>query len=366
MASSPYAKERRTLQRLPQHYGKDGAKVLVWKSSTWQMNPRAHKRIVDEAYERRSGRRQGRIWRRVPRRSGRFRHPRDGGRGDHGGRSELPPEPGVTYSAFATRRAAAQDAMTLAIGHLSKNGVCVLDALLEIRPPFDPEAAVDRSAPRFCAVMAWRRSLATNTPASGRAPDFAEHGDRIRAIRPAEERPLSRLSAAAERPSGRAARPAALVGPIVRPRAAHRAQRQGLDRSWPRRARRPRQRGRRRSWSASTSTAGNRWSSSTTCSPSTARGRRSRWPCRAMSGLMTFAVVAMEGADVAVVYSAHLKMQPPLYILDVAAGPLWRDFFTDTAAQLDEFRRACLAHTAAGFRPDRPPAAVCRRRERMA
>ena len=68
-------------------------------------------------------------------------------------------------------------------------------------------------------------------------------------------------------------------------------------------------------------------------------------------GLMAFAVVAMEGADVAVVYAAHLKMQPPLYILDVAAGPLWRDFFTDTAARLDELRRACLAQTAAVFAP---------------
>ena len=66
---------------------------------------------------------------------------------------------------------------------------------------------------------------------------------------------------------------------------------------------------------------------------------------------MTFAVVAMEGADVAVVYAAHLQMQPPLYILDVAAGPLWRDFFTDTSARLDELRRACLAHAAAVFAP---------------
>ena len=36
--------------------------------------------------------------------------------------------------------------MTLAIGHLSKNAVCVLDALLEIRPPLDPEAAVAQCA----------------------------------------------------------------------------------------------------------------------------------------------------------------------------------------------------------------------------
>ncbi len=32
--------------------------------------------------------------------------------------------------------------MTLAVAHLQAGAMCVLDAVLEIRPPFDPEAAV--------------------------------------------------------------------------------------------------------------------------------------------------------------------------------------------------------------------------------
>jgi hypothetical protein len=56
-----------------------------------------------------------------------------------------------------------------------------------------------------------------------------------------------------------------------------------------------------------------------------------------------FAVVTMEGANMAVVYCGHNLLKPPLFILDVAAGPLWRDFFTDTTARLGELRRTCTA-----------------------
>ena len=42
-------------------------------------------------------------------------------------------------------------------------------------------------------------------------------------------------------------------------------------------------------------------------------------------------------------YCGHERFKPPLYILDVVAGPLWRDLFTDTAARLGELKRACTA-----------------------
>jgi hypothetical protein len=62
------------------------------------------------------------------------------------GRSELPPMADVTYSAFVDASAGRNDSMTLAIGHLSANGICVLDLLLEARPPFDPEVVVAQFA----------------------------------------------------------------------------------------------------------------------------------------------------------------------------------------------------------------------------
>ncbi len=58
------------------------------------------------------------------------------------GRSELPPVPGITYSAFCDPSGGASDAMTLAIAHITGDGVVVLDAIAEARPPFDPEQVV--------------------------------------------------------------------------------------------------------------------------------------------------------------------------------------------------------------------------------
>jgi hypothetical protein len=62
------------------------------------------------------------------------------------GRSELLPEPGVTYAAFCDPSGGANDAMTLAVAHLRDGAVCVLDCLLEVRPPFDPERVVAECA----------------------------------------------------------------------------------------------------------------------------------------------------------------------------------------------------------------------------
>ena len=67
------------------HFGRDDARVLVWKASTAEMNPSIDKRIIDEAYEDDPESGQGGIRRRIPHRSGRLRLARDGRRGDHVG-----------------------------------------------------------------------------------------------------------------------------------------------------------------------------------------------------------------------------------------------------------------------------------------
>ena len=74
------------------------------------------------------------------------------------GRSELPPEPGVTYAAFCDPSGGVNDAMTLAVAHLRDGAICVLDAVLEVRPPFDPEVAV-----AACTISRRRFSLAAST-----------------------------------------------------------------------------------------------------------------------------------------------------------------------------------------------------------
>ena len=114
------------------------------------------------------------------------------------GRSELPPEPGVTYSAFCDPSGGVRDAMTLAIAHLSRGGACVLDAALEVRPPFHPDAG-DRGV-RGAAQALWRRQ--DNRRQIRRrmaAGEVRRARDRIRAERSSEKRSLWRPAAVDQR-----------------------------------------------------------------------------------------------------------------------------------------------------------------------
>jgi hypothetical protein len=175
MASSPYAKRGELYNAYRRHFGKDDGRVLVWKASTQEMNPSIDKAVIEEAYE----------------------SDPESARAEYGGefrddladfvsretvdavtmwdRSELPPEPGVTYSAFVDPSGGVSDSLTLAIGHLGRNAVCVLDSLLECRPPFDPEQVVAQ-----CATLLRRYGVATITGDryAGEWPRarFAEHG----------------------------------------------------------------------------------------------------------------------------------------------------------------------------------------------
>ena len=146
LASSPYAKRGSLYSAFRRHYGRDDARVLVWKAPTAAMNPRIDPAIIAEAYS----------------------DDPEAARAEYGaefrddladfvtreivdavtawGRSELPPEPSITYAAFCDPSGGASDAMTLAVAHLRDGQVCVLDAALEIRAPFDPEAAVAECA----------------------------------------------------------------------------------------------------------------------------------------------------------------------------------------------------------------------------
>jgi hypothetical protein len=175
LASSPYAKRGELYAAYRRHFGKDNARVLVWKADTATMNPKIDPAIIAEAYD----------------------SDPEAARAEYGaefrddladyitreavdavvcwGRSELPPEPGVTYAAFCDPSGSVNDAMTLAVAHLRDGAICVLDAILEVRPPFDPEVAVSA-----CTAVLRRfgvtRVIGDRYAGLWPAARFAEHG----------------------------------------------------------------------------------------------------------------------------------------------------------------------------------------------
>lgn len=141
-ASSPYRKSGVLHATFKRHYGKDGARVLVWRGSTAAMNPSIDPAIIAEAYEddpASAAAEYGAEFRDdiadfVPREvvdactiTGRF---------------ELPPMTGARYYAFVDPSGGSADSMTLAIAH-TLGIAAVLDAIREVRPPFSPEGVVE-------------------------------------------------------------------------------------------------------------------------------------------------------------------------------------------------------------------------------
>ena len=71
-----------------------------------------------------------------------FRRPRGHRRLHDQGRHELPPASDIPYAAFADPSGGKSDSMTLCIGHLSKDRIVVVDAVREVKAPFQPAPVV--------------------------------------------------------------------------------------------------------------------------------------------------------------------------------------------------------------------------------
>jgi hypothetical protein len=144
-ASSPYRKAGVLYQTFKRHYGRDGARVLVWRGTTAEMNPGIDPEIIAEAYEddpAAAAAEYGAEFRDdiadfVPREVVDACTPP--------GRFEIPPIKGTRYVAFVDPSGGSADSMTMAIGHM-QDGLRVLDAVREVRPPFSPEGVVTEFA----------------------------------------------------------------------------------------------------------------------------------------------------------------------------------------------------------------------------
>ena len=138
--STPYARRGVLWNAYRQHFGK-GSDVLVWQAPTRPMNPTVSQSIIDGAFEEDPISAAAEY-------GAEFRSDVEAFI-THGcivpGRFELPPLPGIQYTAFADPSGGSQDSMTLGIAH-AESERAVLDLVRERKPPFSPEAVVSEFA----------------------------------------------------------------------------------------------------------------------------------------------------------------------------------------------------------------------------
>jgi hypothetical protein len=144
--SSPYAKRGVLWDAFRRWFGKDDAQNLVWKAETRTMNPTVSQSFIDGERERDPASALSEY-------DAEFRDDitqfvdREVITGAVApGRHELPPLPGTRYLAFTDPSGGSSDSFTLAIAHLDKDKVAVLDAVRERRPPFSPEQVIGEYA----------------------------------------------------------------------------------------------------------------------------------------------------------------------------------------------------------------------------
>lgn len=144
-ASSPYARRGALHDAFKRYHGKDSP-VLVWKADTKTMNPTVPQAVIDQAYERDPASASAEY-------GAEFRSdisafitrealdvcisPKV---------LERPRVDGVKYSAFVDPSGGSSDSMTIGIGHRQATpvgkSISVLDAVREVKAPFNPDDAV--------------------------------------------------------------------------------------------------------------------------------------------------------------------------------------------------------------------------------
>ncbi len=173
-ASSPYRKAGALWQTYRRHYGRDDARVLVWKGATLEMNPSLDPAIIEEAYAEDPEAASAEYGAEFRADLADFvsREIVDGC--TVRGRAEMLPASGTRYVAFTDPSGGSSDSMTLAIAHAQGDTV-VLDCLREAKAPFSPEAVVAE----FAAVLkSYRVRSVTGDRYAGEWPRerFREHG----------------------------------------------------------------------------------------------------------------------------------------------------------------------------------------------
>jgi hypothetical protein len=174
-ASSPYARRGELYSHFNRFYAQDDAPALIWRAATRVMNSTVPQRVIDDATTRdpaRAAAEYGAEFR-VDIESFIAREVVEAAIAP--GRHELPPLPGVVYTAFVDPSGGSADAFTLAVAHAEREGRVILDCIRERRPPFSPEAVTAEYAQ---TLKSYRCQTCRGDRYGGQWPaeQFAKHG----------------------------------------------------------------------------------------------------------------------------------------------------------------------------------------------
>lgn len=144
MLSSAYLASGELYERYKQHYGADGSPaILCAKGASRDFNPTLDEALIQQAMEDDPEAASAEYM-------SEFRLDLEAFIGRHvveaayeNGVWERPYRPGYSYVAFCDPSGGSKDSMTLGIAHRESSGRAVLDALREVKPPFDPDAVVE-------------------------------------------------------------------------------------------------------------------------------------------------------------------------------------------------------------------------------
>jgi hypothetical protein len=141
--SSPYAHKGALYDAHRKHYSQDGDPVLVWQADTRAMNPTVDAEIIADAYADDPAAAKSEY-------GAEFRADLESFVDIDtlracvvADRVELPPASGLSYLATCDAAGGAgRDSFTACVAHQTPAETVVIDRVLEIRPPFSPDAAV--------------------------------------------------------------------------------------------------------------------------------------------------------------------------------------------------------------------------------
>ena len=154
--SSPYARKGELWTTYKTNFGPNGDRlILVAHGASRDLNPSLPQRVVDRALERDPAAASAEYL-------AQFRSDIEALLTREAVeavtkplRFELPPQAGLRYVAFADPSGGSADSMTLAIAHCS-NGTGILDAVREVRPPFNPDSVTAEFAALLKGFGVWK------------------------------------------------------------------------------------------------------------------------------------------------------------------------------------------------------------------